>query len=172
MRTAQFTKDFYKRLHEAVMASASKAKYEDDGYLASIYVDGYEVELTAYFNWERHDESFDHAFGTWHDPHPYMEVTSLNDIGEVTVRDDMSGEEVGGFDYDSFMAQFEQPFCLVFHKGKNGYRNSKVNSGDKVSFCGKEAVFLAKNNENGKLKIKTDKGTHYVESKYIKFLTI
>lgn len=170
MKTTQFHSDFYARLHEAIMASASDAVYDDEhGHQGTYYVDGYEVELTAYFNWERHDESFDHAFGTWHDPFPYMEATSLDDIDEVTVRDDMSGEEVSGFDRDAFMAQFEQPFCLVYRKCESGYRHCKVNSGDKVFCFGKDAVFLAKNNENGKLKIKTDKGTYYVESKYIKF---
>lgn len=138
---------------------------ESDGYPNTFYLDGYEVEVTVYYNWSLHDESFDHAFGTWHDPYPYMEIASLYDIEEVTVRDETSGDEVGGFDRDAFMAQFEEPSCFIFRNG----RRFKVNSGDKVLCFGKDAIFLAKNHVNGMLKVKTDKDTYYVESKYIKF---
>lgn len=169
MKKIKFTKEFYKHLYDAIMDGAGDVEYDcdKDGYPDTFYVDGYAVDMTVYYGWEVHDDSFDHAFGTWHDPYPYMEAENLEDIDDVKVYDENTDEEVDGFDYDAFMAQFEVPTCQVYLHGKNRLVN--VNSGDRVLYLGREATFLAKNNENGKLKVKTDRGVHYVQSKQVKF---
>ena len=53
---------------------------------------------------EWHDDSFDHLFGTWHDPYPYWEVTGFDEITDVKVyeSDDNDSKEIEGFSYKDF----------------------------------------------------------------------
>ncbi len=80
-----FTREFYVQLFNAIEESV-KNEYECPDspcseHCASGYIDGDEFQETGkneeiYFecsvvaNNEWADESFDHAFGTWHDPFP------------------------------------------------------------------------------------------------------
>ena len=174
MKRVQFSEQFYKHLHDAIMGNAGNVEYDSEahGYPDTFYVDGYKVDATVFYGWELHDDSFDHAFGTWHDPHPYMEVEYLDNIDNVVVYEEETGEMVEGFDNDAFMSQFEEPFCLVHHhdKERRCYRHVKVNSGDKVLYFCQEATFLSYNKENGKLKVRTERGTYYTELKNIKII--
>lgn len=167
MKKVQFSEGFYKHLYDTIMDGAGNVEYDNEksGYPDTFYVDGYAVDVTVSYGWEVHDDSFDHAFGTWHDPHPYMQAEYLDDIDNVKVYEEDTNKEVDGFDYDAFMSQFEEPSCLVYHHDteRKCYRRVKVESGDKVLWLGREARFLAKNKENGKLKVRTDKGTYYVD---------
>lgn len=170
----QFSRDFYEKLYKAIMDKVDEVAYDDeaDGYPDTFYVDGCEVDATVYYGFELHDESFDHAFGTWHDPYPYMEATCVNGIEEVTVRDEDTGEEVSGFSCDAFMAQFDEPTTLLsYHDPALGrYRHVRLNSGDKVAYCGKEATFIAYNSESGKLKVRTDSGERYTDRKNVRMI--
>ena len=167
MKTKVFSEDFYKHLYKAIKDGAGDVEYdaEANGYLDTFYVDGYAVDVTVYYEWEVHDDSFDHAFGTWHDPHPYMKAECLDDIDEVKIRDEETGEEVEDFDYDAFWAQFEVPKCILYSKNKQEL--FFLSKGDIVLYLGREVVFLASNRLTGKLKLQTDKGIVYAERKHV-----
>lgn len=175
MKQVKFSDDFYKHLANAIREGMDDVVYDDEekGNPDTFHVDGYAVDVTVYYGWELHDDSFDHAFGTWHDPYPCMKAEYIDDIDDVTVSIEETDEQVDGFDYDAFMAQFEEPSFIISHHDKVNkyYRNVKVNSGDKVLCFGREATFLAINKENGKFKIKTDKGIVYTESKYMRLIS-
>lgn len=146
-----FTPEFYKAFYDAVIEEGkADSNYADicDGEHVSIdfYIgeDDMYVTCEAHYITELHDDSFDHAFGTWHDPYPYLEVVGCDDIYDVKVyeSDCKDAKEIEGFDYDSFWAQFEVESYAGFKKG------------DKVSYSGKEVEFLAYNTETGEYKIR------------------
>jgi hypothetical protein len=100
-----FSQEFYKHLCDAIHERLDEVEYDDEanGYPEAFNVDGYDVCATVYYDFDLHDESFDHAFGTWHDPCPYMYATDVTDIDDVKVYVEETDEEVEGFDYQAFM---------------------------------------------------------------------
>ena len=108
-----FTPEFYKKLYDELLEKANKDWYYEDvcesGHLAmdcecdwagDIYVVLNDVEVGT----EVHDDSFDHAFGTWHDPHPYLEVTCIEGLSDVHVYENSNrdAKEIEGFDIEAF----------------------------------------------------------------------
>lgn len=164
--TSIFTPEFYKAFYDAVMdAGNADDVYEDICDGKSVPIDFYigdddlYVTCTAHYMTTLHDESFDHLFGTWHDPNPYYEVVGCDDIDEVRVYEssDADAREIDGFDYDKFWAQFEVESHLGFKKG------------DKVSYSGEVVEFLAYNTERDEYKIrKADGSVFYIMKKFVR----
>lgn len=171
MKKVQFTREFYEHLDDAIMKGLDNVTYDDDisNYGDSFEVDGFEVEATICYTWELHDDSFDHAFGTWHDPYPYMEATGFESISDVHVYDSESEEEVEGFDYEAFMALYEKDTMRINYYDANGcYLHVCMKNGDRILYKGTEAVFRAYNCMNGLIRIEHDGKTKYAKTKDVK----
>lgn len=105
-----FTEDFYSELYDAVLDVGCNCDYYyedilDDKYVdIDCYVGDLYITATVHYTKEWHDDSFDHLFGTWHDPYPYWEVTGFDDITDVKVyeSDDNDSKEIEGFSYKDF----------------------------------------------------------------------
>lgn len=107
-----FTPEFYKEMYDKLMKRAKN--YSGDNYEKAIegspvaedcYVGEYYVTIDEVcFDKEWVDESFDHAFGTWHDPNAGYEITGICDIDEIHVyeSDDSNAAEIDGFDVEAF----------------------------------------------------------------------
>lgn len=128
MKHVSFDKDFYKRVYEALCdyceAHFHDAWHEDgDIICATVDIDEYTVEAYCDCSSEYKDESFDHAFGTWHDPCPSYEFEDVIGIEDVSVFDDDG--EVEGFSIDDYYAQFVED------------EHDDLKKGDKVLFYNK-----------------------------------
>ena len=160
-----FTPEFYKAFYkEVVDAGQAEGLYEDicDGKTVPIdfYIGENDMYVTceAHYTTDLHDESFDHLFGTWHDPNPYYEVVGCDYVGEVRIyeSDERDAKEIKGFSHDDFWAQFEGDL-------------SWCKKGDKVLYCNLEAEFLAYNTERGEFKLRfADGKTMYADSRFVK----
>lgn len=160
-----FTPDFYKALYDAIV-EASKGTMDlwaeeiADGESVGVdcYVDNYYITAEVIVATEWHDESFDHAFGTWHDPNPYLEVVGCEEIFNIHVYegDTKDAKEIEGFSEEAFWSQFEVE------------KYGKYSKGDKVIFGRTGGTIVAYNTELGKYKIVNDKGIYHIESQYIK----
>ena len=107
-----FTPEFYQKMYDALMDV--DWSYNDD-YEAVIeglpvaedcYVDDYYITADkVYYDKEFVDESFDHAYGTWHDPFAHYEVTGIYNIDCVHVyeNDQKGAKEIFGFDKEAFL---------------------------------------------------------------------
>lgn len=118
-----FTKDFYKKVYDEACKACKKNFINEDGEqygtcLVTISVDGYEIELNALVECEYEDESFDHAFGTWHDPYAGYVFSDVYGISDVTVWGEDG--EVEGFSIDDYDKQFID------------YEHNGIKKGDKV----------------------------------------
>ena len=139
MRKVEFTQEFYKEVYKKIMDKQSSYDAGDGfDFYPTIYVEfngvTYQIDIEVTYASEFIDESFDHAFGTWHDPNAgYYFADGIDGIGKVDVWDDEDGEEVEGFDEAAFWQQFDE----------DNYRNIKV--GDKVMYSDKEYEFVAYN---------------------------
>ena len=106
--TKQFDMAFYKKVYEAIDDAASRVEeeiYNGNPFYFDFEVDGYEIELEAWFHISIRDDSFDHAFGTQrYEPYPVLE--NLEGISNVKVYD-ADDNEVQGFDEHIFWSQFE-----------------------------------------------------------------
>lgn len=112
MATTIFTKEFYSKMYDELLGSAKYLwgdRLEDamDGKAVAedCYVGEYYITVDeVYYDREWVDESFDHAFGTWHDPNAGYEICGICDIDKVHVyeSDDSNAAEIHGFDYDAF----------------------------------------------------------------------
>ena len=169
MATTIFTPDFYKMVNKElteVLTKQYEPKEMSEEYVAYICIepedsgDCIEVELTCQCNNTVHDESFDHAFGTWHDPCPYLEFEQLDDIEDATVR--LNGEKIEGFSLDDFWAAI----------GAEVEKHGKFTKGDKVAFGrNSEGIVAAYNTDLCKLKIISGDNTYYIETKYVRKAT-
>jgi hypothetical protein len=139
MKRIEFTQEFYKEVYNKIMdKQSSYDEGEGFDFYPTIYVEfngvRYQIDIEVTYASEFRDESFDHAFGTWHDPNAgYYFADGIDDIGNVDVWDDEDDEEVEGFDKEAFWQQFD----------KDRYRNIKV--GDKVVYFDKEYEFVVYN---------------------------
>lgn len=110
MKTNIFTKEFYKHLFTKMEADFGNVEYNDmNEYICAYEVDGYDIELTVSYDFEWHDDSFDHAFGTWHDPYPYWEACGIIEVFDVVVFETGTENEVTGFDCDEFISTVYPP---------------------------------------------------------------
>lgn len=124
-----FTKDFYEKVFKELddWMSREDGMENSGSKTVTLYIedderfndgDTIEIEMEAGYECDLHDDSFDHAFGTWHDPCPYWEYAGLTYIDDVRVWVDE--KEVQGFSVDDFWAQFH----VEEHRG--------IKKGDKV----------------------------------------
>lgn len=118
-----FTPDFYKNVYKAICEYCEK-NYESNGEASDTMsgcftLDEYEIEFDADIECEWCDESFDHAFGTWHDPYAGYGFGCVSGISEINIY----GENglVESVDIDEFEAVFHE----AEHKGHK--------AGDKVN---------------------------------------
>lgn len=162
----KLTDEFYKELHEELMkysqvlsGSEFEKACEDENVYVECYVGEYYVTAMVHFKAELHDESFDHLFGTWHDPDPQMEIEGYDYLEDVHVyeSDDKDAIEVGEFDFDAFMDQFEKDRYLYYKKG------------DKATYLGKDVTIIAYNTLIERLHVQTDNGQKkYVSTKDVR----
>ena len=149
-----FTLDFYKKVYKEIedyLSDSDKYKPKSSNEDVSVYLNWYdadtdteyEVELTVNADNEWHDDSFDHAFGTWHDPYPYYAYERLSDICD-DAKVWVNGEEVNGFSRDDFYTQFEIPehngiksgdIVIFFDKNKWSEESYEVKCYDTFSGC-------------------------------------
>lgn len=105
-----FTPDFYKAVYKAICEYCEK-NYESNGESSdtmsgSFSYKEYEIEFEADIEGEWHDESFDHAFGTWHDPNPCYVFGRVSGISDLIVYDE-SGP-IDGVDADKLYEAFQE----------------------------------------------------------------
>ena len=104
MKTNIFTKEFYSHLFEKIEAEFPYVEHcEYNGYNYGFDVDGYYIELDIYFAFEWQDDSFDHAFGTWHDPFAGYAAVGVEKVENVEVFKVDTDEKIEGFDCDEFI---------------------------------------------------------------------
>lgn len=106
-----FPDSFYQQVYDSIKDMGDKFDYGEDCNEMQEYdfdLGEYWVHVEWWFSSEWYDESFDHAFGTWHDPNAGWLITGIEEIGEIKVEDE-DGNEVEGFDVDKF--------CKMFHIG-------------------------------------------------------
>jgi len=121
VKVIKFSRDFYKKVYkEAFDYCADNFENEDNEQTGectvSISVDGYDLEFTADVECMYEDESFNHAFGTWHDPYAGYYFADVYGIRDVTVYDD-DGDCVDGFSIDEYNEQFFDDEHLNIRKG-------------------------------------------------------
>ena len=104
-----FNNDFYKAFYDAVVEAGQtdidcENVCEGKNVPIDFEVGDLYVTCEAHYMTEKHDESFDHLFGTWHDPMAYLEVTGCDKLANVKVYEssDRDSAEVAGFDYEEF----------------------------------------------------------------------
>ena len=95
MEKKSFKKEFYSHLLDKIVDGMKEVvyEYERNWYYGCFHVDGCVVYADVKYEWELHDESFDHAFGTWHDPNAYLEAVDVIDISGVSVYDEETEEK-------------------------------------------------------------------------------
>lgn len=166
MRKVEFTQEFYKEVYKQIMACQKDYDAgEGFDFTPTIYVEfndaTYQIDIEVTYASEFQDDSFDHAFGTWHDPNAgYYFADGIESIGKVEMWDEESGEEVEGFDEDAFWQQFEASLHL------------HLKNGDKVLYRNKEYKFVSYNTELGRHKLVDTEGKeiyvwHYSELKKV-----
>ena len=89
--------------------------FADDG-------DCIEVEMILRTQNEWEDDSFDHAFGTWHDPCPCWKFGYISDVYDAKVYKN-GKEEIQGWNMDDFWLSFHEEqhttaSGTVFNKGE------------------------------------------------------
>ncbi len=171
MKKEIFTADFYSKLTDTLIkdVNSNDVYYEDlcEGKSISMdcYIDDMYVTCDVCFSTEVHDDSFDHAFGTWHDPYPYLEADGITDIDEVHVyeSDENDSPEIEGFSYDDFWAPYEKDSYIL----RNG--RGRVKAGDKVIYDSKEVEFLSYNTMKEVCKVRYEDGSiHYTLPRYLR----
>lgn len=171
MTTNIFTKEFYSKLSDAIIEKGGDADYEKlcehESVSVCCYVDNMYIEAEVVYGTTWCDDSFDHAFGTWHDTCAHYEAEGIDELEDITVYENDDCEKViDGFSYDDFWAQFEQDtYILVTAKGNA----KKVTEGDKIYYCGEEVEFLAYNGMKSMCKIRRANGnTQYAYISHLK----
>lgn len=154
-----FQKDFYKTLCDEIHDYAEFEDEVKEEYTMELYVEDMIVELTASFEIEWCDDSFDHAFGTeYFDPYPTL--GKLSNISDVLVWNKDTDEQIDGFNIDDFWATFD---IYEYHGFKKGDKISFSQTTRKV-----DGTFLAYNTESLEYKIKTlDGKTRNVKRVYM-----
>ena len=100
---------FHKALAQALLEFANEQNDPRGWWIDEFYVDDpvhegelLTVECRVLFHCELHDESFDHAFGTWRDPNPYFEATGIKDLEIVSVIDE-NNQAYEGYDANEIL---------------------------------------------------------------------
>lgn len=173
-----FTREFYKEVFDQMDKYLSDAdnflpEREQETATAYVCIEGddrflehpddddvieMDIECDCVCEWE--DDSFDHAFGTWHDPYACWQYAGIESLGEVTVY--VNGKKVEGFDEDAFWSQFYE------------YEHGKFKAGDEVQYLFRKNYYNVWSEKTGTLlyydtyhcewAIKTDDGIRTASS--------
>lgn len=113
-----FTREFYREVYKQIDQRLNDdynptAEYCDENVYVCIEDDDrfteaddvIEVEADVCTYNEFQDESFDHAFGTWHDPCPYWKYCGIEGVEDIRVI--VNGKEVQGYNRDDFYRAFQ-----------------------------------------------------------------
>lgn len=155
MRQVKFTQEFYKAVYNELQDFAKDYDFGCDFDVEptiEVEFNGrkYSLDVEVGYGKEWHDDSFDHAFGTWHDPNPYWDYNGcIEGLGKVRVYDvtDADNEEVvEGFDESEFWHQFDEDHYY------------DIKAGDKVIYSGKEYEFVSYNAEQCRCTLKDADG--------------
>ena len=145
-----FTKEFYLKIYKE-LHDYCEENYDGEEvmtvWIDDIEINGhyYEIDCEVDIEREFHDESFDHAFGVWHDPFPYYEFVDVDGISDVEVYED--GNKIEGFsveDYYNFVNNDED------HEG--------FHTGDKVMIGKSLAEVRYYNHRNDVFRVKYENG--------------
>ncbi len=106
----KFPADFYENFYNKIMDYGFQPEDEDDTHCdMEIEIGKFSVSLSATFEVEFIDDSFDHAFGTEYAYH--FEAGALESIEDVVIfhydEDDNETEVTDQFDYKYFWEQFK-----------------------------------------------------------------
>lgn len=126
MKPTSLSPEFYKKLYDEIICKFEFVPEDIDDtscYIDAEDFDGFYIEFKATFEVNVIDDSFDHAFGTFHASH--IEAGELTDIEEVTMYDEDGNNVSKLFDYDAFWEQFKC-YEVKFRSG------TVVKSGDTV----------------------------------------
>lgn len=103
-----FFKPFYQQVYDELKKLGDEYDYGYDPNALQEYdfeIGEYWLHVEWWWATEWYDESFDHAFGTWHDPNAGWLITGIEFIVKVKVEDD-EGNEVEGFDVEKFCKDY------------------------------------------------------------------
>ena len=113
--TRTFDEKFYENLYNEIINYADEnfcPEYEDDTTCSMEFEIGkFSVLLTATFEVELIDDSFDHAFGTEHAYHlevGYLTDLEVEQIWESNDDNDLEDDVTDDFDMEMFWDQFKQ----------------------------------------------------------------
>lgn len=144
-----FTPEVYKKMVEEILSYRDGIDDFDpqNSYSIDVETEDYYIEFEVTFDYEVHDDTFDHAFGTWYDPCPYPEPTHINTISNVEVhRDDEKVEH--DFNEKDFWGYYQFP------------EYGELKAGDTIRFmiCSDwyEGKFVSFNVKNGAYKVLVD----------------
>lgn len=156
-----FTHEVYKMMVDAIEDYRSNLDGFEPNESYSVEVeteDCYFIDFEVQFDYEVHDDSFDHAFGTWHDPNPYLEPTNIIGIENVEVYKDDKKIENHNYNEEDFWGYYLFP----------DYGELKV--GEKVSVRilteDYECEFVSYNIKNGTYNVRLngkDKEVHRIQ---------
>lgn len=89
MKKIENPEAFHKALAQALLEFANEQEETPIEFFdEEVYVNGLAVDCNVAFHYELHDESFDHLFGTWRDPNPYLVATGVKELEIISVTDD------------------------------------------------------------------------------------
>lgn len=171
MKTNIFTKEFYSKLSDAIIEKGGDADYEKlcehESVSVCCYVDNMYIEAEVVYGTTWCDDSFDHAFGTWHDPCAHYEAEGIEELEDITVyEDDDCKKVIEGFSYDDFWAQFEKDEKVL--DTVSGKRK-KVHVGERLAYGKQEVEFLAYNEMKEMCKVRWEDGSiHYAYPRHLK----
>ena len=106
MKKIENPEAFHEALAQALLEFANEQEEAPIEFFdEDIYVDGLTVNCNVAFHYELHDESFDHLFGTWRDPNPYLVATGVKELEIISVTDD-DGQLYEGWDANKIIGKF------------------------------------------------------------------
>ena len=159
-----FSTEFYKKLYDRVYDECEKRFENPDNepsvsMTVEIEFDDCTIEADVEVTCEFEDRSFDHAFGTWHDPYAGYVFGDVDIISGKVYDDDGNVYE---FDVEAYDSQF-----MSDHKGG-------IVKGDKVGVIGRygnvlyEAEFIAYDTHKSESLVKFTNSYGKVVEKYVK----
>ena len=111
----RFPANFYQALYDAIMDEDYEPEIHCTFAEVNFELLDYEVDVAVWLNTVWVDDSFDHAFGTYHDGH--FEVRSIKEIEMQSIYSPAGDEVTEDFDEDQFWLQTKR-FYLRWGKDR------------------------------------------------------
>ena len=106
MKKIENPEAFHKALAQALLEFANEQEETPIEFFdEEVYVGELTINCNVAFHYEVHDESFDHLFGTWRDPNPYLVATGVKELEILSVSDD-DGQQYEGWDANKIIGKF------------------------------------------------------------------